>query len=278
MTLFPSLATSPEIPLLWAAIVAYTLAGTLAIFAAVLGKRPEKAILGLMIAGLLLQSVSLAERWVRLGFPPFNYIFEQLSWNVWGLMVAIILGYWRLPMLRPMAALLMPIVILVCGWMMMVPVADLQQPVTYKTVWLFIHIAFIKLFLGCNVLALGMAGVILSRQSPLGQRIFNRLPGDTSLDELAYRFMLLALAFDSLGILAGAIWAEDAWGRYWAWDPLEVWSFLTWLSLGLAIHLRTNLKLSPRSGAWLVVGVFIVGFLTFFGVPFVSKVLHKGAI
>jgi ABC-type transport system involved in cytochrome c biogenesis permease subunit len=74
------------------------------------------------------------------------------------------------------------------------------------------------------------------------------------------------------------VWAQDAWGRYWAWDPLETWAFLTWLLLVGGLHARQSMRLQPATGAWLVVAVFVVAFLTFFGVPFVSVAPHKGAV
>jgi len=86
------------------------------------------------------------------------------------------------------------------------------------------------------------------------------------------------LIFDSLMLIAGAVWAQDAWGRYWAWDPIETWAFLTWLMLGAALHVRITFKPSPRRGAILVLATFVLGFLTFFGVPFITMAPHKGAV
>ena len=267
-----------ELLALWAALLLYTVAATISIFSVVFRKRPERTILTLCAVGVGMHSLALILRWVRLGHAPFNNMFEMLSWNVWGMMLALTIVYWRIASIRPIAAVIMPIVILVMGWMLLIPKDDSLPPVTYDTVWLYIHIAFIKVFLGGVLIAVGLAGVILLRRSRAGMRWFERLPNDASLDELAYRCMLFGLIFDTLGILAGAIWAQDAWGRYWSWDPLEVWSFMTWLTLGLAIHARINLKLRPTTGAILVMGVFVVAFLTFFGVPFVSTALHKGAV
>jgi ABC-type transport system involved in cytochrome c biogenesis permease subunit len=90
--------------------------------------------------------------------------------------------------------------------------------------------------------------------------------------------MAIGFIFESLMLVAGAIWAQDAWGRYWAWDPLETWSFLTWLVLGIGLHARVTFKLSPRTGAILVISVFVIAFLTFFGMPFISTTPHKGAV
>jgi ABC-type transport system involved in cytochrome c biogenesis permease subunit len=90
--------------------------------------------------------------------------------------------------------------------------------------------------------------------------------------------MLAALLFESLMLVAGAVWAQDAWGRFWAWDPLETWAFLTWIALAAAVHARLAWRLTPRVGAWMVLAVFALAFLTFFGLPFVSVAPHKGAV
>jgi ABC-type transport system involved in cytochrome c biogenesis permease subunit len=88
--------------------------------------------------------------------------------------------------------------------------------------------------------------------------------------------MAFAFVFHSLMLIAGAVWAQDAWGRYWAWDPLETWAFMTWLALGASLHLRLTYRIPPWIGWLLILGVFILAFLTFFGVPFVSLAPHKG--
>jgi ABC-type transport system involved in cytochrome c biogenesis permease subunit len=172
----------------------------------------------------------------------------------------------------------MPILFVMMGWVLMTNPGEGHLPSTYHTVWLYIHIGFGKVFLGATLVAVGLAGVILARPSARGRRWFERLPADERLDELAFRCMALGFIFESLMLVAGAIWAQDAWGRYWAWDPLETWAFLTWLALGIALHARVTFKLLPRIGAILVIGVFVVAFLTFFGVPFISTSPHKGAV
>jgi ABC-type transport system involved in cytochrome c biogenesis permease subunit len=142
---------------------------------------------------------------------------------------------------------------------------------------LWFHVLSGKVFLGCALVATGIAVLMLLRAGPVGRRIAG-LPSDRALDALAWRLMLVALVFESLMLVAGAVWAQDAWGRYWAWDPLEVWSLVTWLSLSAGVHARLTWRVTPRAGAWMIVGVFVLAFLTFFGVPFVSTAPHKGAL
>lgn len=263
---------------LWAGIALYTLGGSLAIGGVVLRRRPEAAVLALLVLGLALHGAAIALRWERLGHGPFITMFEILSSNVWSLLAIFALAYWRLPPVRPMAAVVMPVLFVMMAWLATEDPRASHLPPTYHTSLLWFHVGFGKIFLGSVLIAVGLAGIVLARLSAAGAAWFARLPGDEQLDELAYRFLALALIFDTLMLVAGAIWAQDAWGRWWAWDPLETLAFLTWLLLVFALHLRSTLKPGPRVGAALAIGVFVLAFLTFFGVPFVTTAPHQGAI
>jgi ABC-type transport system involved in cytochrome c biogenesis permease subunit len=267
-----------ELQILWAGIIAYVASGSLAIVALLMGKRPERTVLALMVLGLVLHTASIALRWERLGHGPFITMFEILSSNVWSLMLAFALAYWRIPKIRPAAAVVMPILFIMMGWLMLSHPGEGHFPPTYRTVWLYIHIGFGKVFLGAVLVAVGLAGVILLRRFDLGVDRLARLPDDRRLDELAFRFMAVGLVFETLMLVAGAIWAQDAWGRYWAWDPLETWAFLTWLTLAFTIHARLAFKIQPATHATMIMAVFGLAFLTFFGVPFISTSPHKGAV
>lgn len=263
---------------LWMALIGYSIACVLAVIGLVFGKRPEKTMLTLLAVSVVLHTTSIILRWVRLGHLPVGNGFEMLSANIWGLTLAVAIAYWRLPKIRVFSAIVLPVVMLLLAWMLMIPHYESTLPRTYDTIWLFIHIGFIKLFLGCAFIALGIGGIILLRAAGIATGRLSNLPDDARLDDRAYRFMAVALIFDTLGIVAGAIWAQDAWGRYWSWDPLEVWSLVTWLSIGLTLHLRASFRTKPTTNALLIIGTFVVAFFTFFGVPFVSTALHKGMI
>ncbi|HYD94714.1 MAG TPA: cytochrome c biogenesis protein CcsA [Noviherbaspirillum sp.] len=267
-----------ELLCFWTALTGYSVATAIALYALVFRKRPERTLLALMACAWLLHTGAIGARWERLGHLPFINIFEMLSANVWGLMAAVVIGYWLLPKLRHFAAVVLPVVMLVMAWMLLVPREASSLPPTYHTVWLFIHIAFIKLFLGAAFIALGLSVIVLLRTVGIGASRFASLPDNDSLDGTAYRCMALALIFDTLGIVAGSIWAQDAWGRYWSWDKLEVWSLVTWLSIGLTLHVRRPFRTLPHTNAVLIVATFVIAFFTFFGIPFVSKALHQGIV
>jgi len=185
---------------------------------------------------------------------------------------------WRIPVIRPIAAFLMPVIFLMMGWLLVANPADGHFPPTYRTVWLYVHIGFGKVFLGAVLVSVGLSAVILARRLPALATRLAGLPINERLDDLSFRFMGIGIVFESLMLLSGAIWARDAWGRYWSWDPLETWALLTWLALAFALHMRIAARVSPPVGAVLVLCVFAVDFLTFFGIPFVSVSPHKGAV
>ncbi|TAN78790.1 MAG: hypothetical protein EPN14_06335 [Gallionella sp.] len=267
-----------ELTVLWAAIIVYVVAGCTAIFGVVLGKRPERAVLGALAAGLLLHAVSIGLRWARLDHGPFLNMFEILSSNVWSLLLVFTVAYWRIRAIRPTAAVVMPVMFVMMGWLMVTNPGESHFPPTYHTPLLYIHVGLGKVFMGAVLVAVGMAGVVMLRAAGIGRERMANLPVDERLDDLAYRFMALGLIFETLMLVVGAIWAQDAWGRYWAWDPLETWAFITWLTLAFALHMRFTLKTRPRTGAVMILAVFVLAFLTFFGVPFITTAPHKGAV
>lgn len=267
-----------ELRILWAAIILYVLGGSLAIAGVVLTKRPEKPVLALVVIGWLLHTASLTARWQRLDHGPFMTMFEILSSNIWSLVLVFSITYWRIPSIRPSAAVVMPILFVMMGWLMLSSPGEVHFPQSFRTPWLFVHIGFGKVFLGAVLVAVGLAGAIQLRRTRLGLARFQRLPEDDRLNELAYRFMALAFIFETLMLITGAIWAQDAWGRYWNLDPLETWSFITWVLVAIYLHARLAFKVTPCGGAWMIIVVFIAAFLTFFGVPFITQSAHQGAV
>lgn len=230
----------------------------------------------LVAAALILHSVAIVLRWQRLDHGPYVNLFEILSSNIWSLHLAVLAACLFIARIRPLLASILPILQVLVLWLLVAEPAEGEAPVTYATIWLAVHVWLGKAFLGCIVVAVGLSVVVLLRgRSPA---VFVQLPSSASLDELAYRFVIVGFIFESLMLLAGAIWAQDAWGRYWAWDPLETWAFITWLAAAAYLHMRATWRPSPAVGAVAVLLVFGLAFSTFFGMPFVSTAPHKGAV
>jgi ABC-type transport system involved in cytochrome c biogenesis permease subunit len=227
---------------------------------------------------LLALAVGIALRWERIGHGPFLSMYEILASSLLTLSLAWRIASWRVPVLRESAPVALSLLAIMGAWLLVTDPADTHLPATYEMTILWVHVAVGKVFLACAFVATGLAGVIVLRQGERGQRWFRRMPDTARLDKLAWRFMLTALIFETLMLIAGAVWAQDAWGRFWAWDPLETWSFITWVALSAAVHARLTWRLGAFRGALMILGVFVLAFLTFFGVPFVTLAPHKGAV
>jgi ABC-type transport system involved in cytochrome c biogenesis permease subunit len=222
--------------------------------------------------GLISHTVSLIVRWDRVGHGPFINLYEILSSNLWSLMLCLFLFMLMARQYRRMSHYIVPILVLLMIWILITTPKDTYFPPTYNTIWLYFHVFSGKFFLGLLMLATGIAidGLVAAKT-------MDRTLSISRIQALSYQFLAFAFCFESLMLFFGAIWAQDAWGRYWAWDPLETWAFLTWLSLLFVLHWR---KESSHHAIYavLVSGCFILAFLTFFGVPFVSTAPHKGMI
>lgn len=272
--------TALDITLLWVALGVYALGASLAFAAGPTTqptRRQQMCALAL-VAALLLHTLSLALRWDRLGHGPFTTLHEILSSNLWSLSLVLLLAWWMVREVRSVVVGALPVLLILGLWLPMSNPGAGHLPATYDTPLLYLHTVVGKLYLGLLLVAVALGSVPVLRQSVVGLRFFMAVPDDRRLDELAHRFAAYALVFDTLMLIVGAVWAQDAWGRYWAWDPLETWAFLSWLALAMALHARATVRPRPAVfGAWLA-GVFVLAFLTFFGVPFFSTAPHKGAV
>jgi len=183
-----------------------------------------------------------------------------------------------MPAIRAGAVVVMPILMVLALWVLTVNPVDTHLPATYETPLLWLHVAAGKLFLGLCLVAVGLGGVICLKHSRVIAKFVRDSPPPLILELIAWRLMMLALLFQSFMLVAGAWWAQGAWGRYWAWDSLETWAFATWVALAAALHLRKSFKPTLVGSAGMIFFVFILAFLTFFGVPFISSAPHKGAV
>jgi len=96
-----------------------------------------------------------------------------------------------------------------------------------------------------------------------------------SIDNLSYRIIGLGFPLLSLGIIAGAVWANEAWGSYWSWDPKETWAFITWLVFATYLHARITKSWQGKRPAILASVGFVVVWICYLGVNFLGKGLHS---
>jgi len=124
-----------------------------------------------------------------------------------------------------------------------------------KSPWLLIHVLAAIISGGIFLLANSIAGAYLilekiERGKGRGPWA-SRLPSLDTLDQLTYRLIALVFPIWTFSIIAGAIWAEAAWGRYWGWDPKETWAFITWVAYAAYLHARVTAGWKGKKAAWL---------------------------
>jgi cytochrome c-type biogenesis protein CcsB len=237
--------------------------------------------IGLLVACILLRgSATLRAPWGNM------YEFINLTCLCGLVAGAIVL---RRPVYRPLwVFLLVPVLILltVSGRWLYTNAAPVMPAL--QSYWLPIHVSVVSLGSGVFMVA-GIASILfLLRTSRLGEpdddrpegvlaRMVQRLPDAQTLDRVAYRTTIFAFPVFGFGVIFGAVWAEEAWGRYWGWDPKETVSFIAWVTYAAYLHARSTAGWRDRKAAWINVAGFVAMVFNLFFVNLVTVGLHSYA-
>nr|YP_010216635.1 cytochrome c heme attachment protein [Stachyurus chinensis]YP_010216719.1 cytochrome c heme attachment protein [Stachyurus retusus]YP_010216804.1 cytochrome c heme attachment protein [Stachyurus yunnanensis]YP_010571629.1 cytochrome c heme attachment protein [Stachyurus himalaicus]UBS93716.1 cytochrome c heme attachment protein [Stachyurus chinensis]UBS93800.1 cytochrome c heme attachment protein [Stachyurus chinensis]UBS93884.1 cytochrome c heme attachment protein [Stachyurus retusus]UBS len=116
---------------------------------------------------------------------------------------------------------------------------------------------------------------LLLNTSFLFSRNYYRSQLIQQLDYLSYRIISLGFIFLTIGILSGSVWANEAWGSYWNWDPKETWAFITWTIFAIYLHTRTNINLDGVNSAIVASIGFLLIWICYFGVNLLGIGLHS---
>ncbi|WP_445528280.1 c-type cytochrome biogenesis protein CcsB [Streptomyces cyslabdanicus] len=144
--------------------------------------------------------------------------------------------------------------------------------------WLYIHVST-AIFCGA-VFYVGAVGTLLylfkdsyenklasgGKPGRFATSVLERLPASASLDKFSYRVNAAVFPLWTFTIIAGAIWAESAWGRYWGWDPKETWSFITWVAYACYLHARSTAGWKGRKAAYIALIAFGCWLFNYYGV------------
>ena len=154
-----------------------------------------------------------------------------------------------------------------------------------QSYWLPIHVSVVSLGSGVFLVA-GVASILfLLKMSKYGSpdargllaRITSRLPDAQTLDRIAYRTTIFGFPVFGFGVIFGAIWAEEAWGRYWGWDPKETVSFIAWVIYAAYLHARSTAGWRDKKAAWINIVGFAAMVFNLFFINLVTVGLHSYA-
>nr|YP_010620511.1 cytochrome c heme attachment protein [Kirganelia reticulata]WAX37572.1 cytochrome c heme attachment protein [Kirganelia reticulata] len=116
---------------------------------------------------------------------------------------------------------------------------------------------------------------ILRKTYFISSRNYYRFQLIQQLDHWGYRIISIGFVFLTIGILSGAVWANEAWGSYWNWDPKETWAFITWIVFGIYFHIRTNKFMEGLNSAIVASIGFLIIWICYFGVNLLGIGLHS---
>uniref|UniRef100_A0AAU6N6V9 Cytochrome c biogenesis protein CcsA n=1 Tax=Potentilla saundersiana var. saundersiana TaxID=3121422 RepID=A0AAU6N6V9_9ROSA len=116
---------------------------------------------------------------------------------------------------------------------------------------------------------------VLKNTSLISSQNYYRYQLIQQLDRWSYRIISLGFTLLTIGILSGAVWANEAWGSYWNWDPKETWAFITWTIFAIYLHIRTNKNYETENSAIVASMGFLIIWICYFGVNLLGIGLHS---
>ena len=265
----------------WAAVTLYAAGAIVFVVGFVFGREAIVRTGGwVAVVGLVPHLLAIGVRWARVGHGPYLGFFEVVSSFALVSVLAFALLVWRYRSLRAVGLVLLPLAFLLMAGAMLAPRADVALTPTLASWWLTIHVTFAKLTYGSFMVSFVLALVYLVRGRARGAwaNLLEKLPSQAVIDDLSFKFVSVGFIFLTIMIVAGAIWANEAWGRYWGWDPVETWSLISWLVYAAYLHLRMTWGWKGRKAAWVAVLALPVLVFALIGVPLVYNSIHGAYI
>ena len=252
-------------------------------------KQPRARQIGMLLAlaGVVVQTAAIGLRWYESyqlghGHAPLTNMYESLVFFAWCTTLLYLYLEYRYKA-RVVGAFVLPCAAVAMAYASFSDrIDDRINPLipALQSNWLIAHV--VTCFIGYAAFAvaggLGLMYLIkrraVQRQAP-ADSIGGSLPELRVIDDLTHRTIVFGFLWLSAGIITGAVWANEAWGTYWSWDPKETWSIITWFLYASTLHARFTRGWSGRRIAWLAIAGFFAVFFTYFGVNFLLSGLHS---
>nr|YP_010197545.1 heme attachment to plastid cytochrome c [Gracilaria flabelliformis subsp. simplex]UAD85961.1 heme attachment to plastid cytochrome c [Gracilaria flabelliformis subsp. simplex] len=237
----------------------------------------------------LLLSTSLSLRWIYNGYFPLSNLYESLIFLTWGLsFVQLILEQQNSSPF--IGCITTPIGLFTIGFASLSLPENMQEasPLVpaLRSNWLMMHVSI--MIISYAILIIGsLLSILFLILYNIRNRANNNITSSNStqqlsritllqsIDNLSYRIIGLGFPLLTIGIIAGAVWANEAWGSYWSWDPKETWALITWLVFAAYLHSRLNKAWQGEKPAILASIGFVVVWICYLGVNFLGQGLHS---
>ena len=251
----------------------------------------------------------LCSRWIVAGYFPLSNLYESLLFLTW-LLLTIYLYIETKTKSKLIGSVLIPVALLISGFANLTLSPEMQKasPLVpaLQSNWLMMHVSMMLLSYGTLIIGslLCILFLVISRYKDVDLKMIDesslplynimldyyeakllapsneiselgKLKLLQSLDNWSYRIIGLGFPFLTIGIISGGVWANEAWGSYWSWDPKETWALITWLVFATYLHARITKGWGGKKTAILGGLGFFVIWICYLGVNFLGKGLHS---
>jgi cytochrome c-type biogenesis protein CcsB len=254
----------------------------------------------LIVISNILFTFTLLLRWIKEGYFPLSNLYESLIFLSWGISVIHIFIEQKTKS-RLFGALSTPLMFFLSSFSSLTLPIEMQKALplvpSLQSNWLMMHvsmmmISYATLIVGSLLSILYLFFTFLNKNNNdssisivenvnsisflnLKQINSSKLSLLEIVDTWSYRIIGLGFPFLTIGIISGAVWANEAWGSYWSWDPKETWALITWLVFAIYLHSRLIKGWQGKQAAVLGSCGFFVIWICYLGVNFLGKGLHS---
>ncbi len=234
--------------------------------------------LGLLMGGFFTHTLLIFVGFAQTGHFPVRNLRETFviaAWAVAGVFLGLQYRF-RLKILGIVAA---PLTASIMGMAAPLSQNPAQQEITFNNFWIIFHVVVILVGNAAFGLACGVGILYLLQERAIKEKIrgffYSRLPSLDLLDAVGYGCIVIGFIALTLGLISGFLYARTVWGRFWSWDPKEVWSGIMWLFYAALLHERLTVGWRGRRAAIMSIIGFGVLLFTFFGVNFLFEGHHQ---
>ncbi|WP_406077652.1 c-type cytochrome biogenesis protein CcsB [Micromonospora sp. NBC_00858] len=240
------------------------------------------AAVGATALAAVLHLAALVTRGIAADRMPWGNMYEFVLTVTFIGVAAWLVVLWKRPSLRKLGlflTLVMVLLVATAELVLYVPIVPLVPAL--NSYWFVIHVSTIVFASGILLLgAVPAVGYLMRSGYEQGKRRFpytlaKRLPAAAGLERLTFTLHAFAFPIFTFAVIAGAIWAEAAWGRPWGWDPKETWAFISWVVYAGYLHARATPSVKRNVATWIAVLGFLTVLMNLFGVNIFFTGLHS---
>lgn len=222
-------------------------------------------------------TLALITRGIGAGRLPMTNQYEFASSFAWGIGLCYLVFLYKFDF-NALGSFVTPIIIIIIGYAAMQNKEVKSLMPALQSNWLAIHVSTAIIAYGAFGVACAISLMFILKDKYVDNEFWiKHVPNKEKLDMIAYRAVSLGFMFLTFCIITGAIWAEQAWGAYWSWDPKETWALITWIIYSIYLHLRINKGWKGKEAAIFAIIGFICVIFTYIGVNTLLPGVHSYA-